>query len=59
MRNRGINVAFHYQPVDSSPVGKKLWSPFPLLATFDISERLIGPTIWIGFVQHEKVLNTL
>lgn len=56
----GINAVFHYQPLHSSPAGKKYGkysSPLPF--TDDISERIVRLPLWIGFNQHEKVKDAL
>jgi dTDP-4-amino-4,6-dideoxygalactose transaminase len=60
MQDKGVNAVFHYQPLHSSPAGKKYArysSPLPV--TNDISERIIRLPMWIGFDQHEMVLEVL
>ena len=60
MNELGVNAVFHYQPLHSSPAGKKYgkhYSPLPI--TDDISERIIRLPMWIGFDQHEKVSDAL
>jgi dTDP-4-amino-4,6-dideoxygalactose transaminase len=60
MNELGVNAVFHYQPLHSSPAGKKYGrhtSPLPV--TDDISERIIRLPMWIGFDQHEKVHHAL
>jgi dTDP-4-amino-4,6-dideoxygalactose transaminase len=60
MNEIGVNAVFHYQPLHSSPAGKKYGrysSPLPV--TEDISERIIRLPMWIGFDQHEKVHHAL
>ena len=60
MNEMGVNAVFHYQPLHSSPAGKKYGrhsSPLPV--TDDISERIIRLPMWIGFDQHEKVFDAL
>ena len=60
MNEMGVNAVFHYQPLHSSPAGKKYGrhsSPLPV--TDDISERIIRLPMWIGFDQHEKVYSIL
>ena len=60
MKELGINVVFHYQPLHSSTAGKKYGKhSSPLLVTDDISERIIRLPMWIGFDQHERVFNAL
>ena len=59
MQDKGVNAVFHYQPLHSSPAGKKYGrysSPLPL--TDDISERIIRLPMWIGF-EHERVYEAL
>ena len=56
MNQNGVNAVFHYQPLHTSPAGKKYGkynSPLPI--TDDISERLIRLPLWIGFDEHERV----
>jgi len=56
MKELGVNAVFHYQPLHSSPAGKKYGKHFsPLPVTDDISERIIRLPMWIGFDQHEIV----
>jgi dTDP-4-amino-4,6-dideoxygalactose transaminase len=56
----GVNAVFHYQPLHSSPAGKKYGKyTLPLLITDDISERIIRLPMWIGFDQHERVSDAL
>ena len=60
LRESGVYAVFHYQPLHSSPAGKKYGrhaSPLPV--TDDISERIIRLPMWIGFDQHEKVHHAL
>jgi dTDP-4-amino-4,6-dideoxygalactose transaminase len=60
MNELGVNAVFHYQPLHSSPAGKKYGKySSPLPVTDDISERIIRFPIWIGFDQHERVLVAL
>ena len=60
MQEKGVNAVFHYQPLHSSPAGKKYGNtPSPLPVTEDLSERLIRLPIWIGFDHHERVLEVL
>lgn len=56
LKERGINAVFHYQPLHSSPAGKK-YGKFtrPLPVTEDITQRLIRLPLWIGFDQHDLV----
>ena len=60
MQDKGVNAVFHYQPLHSSPAGKKYSRhSSPLSVTDDISERIIRLPMWIGFDQHEKVFDAL
>ena len=60
IQDKGVNALFHYQPLHSSPAGRKYGKyPSPLPVTEDVSERLIRLPIWIGFDQHERVLDVL
>ena len=57
---KGIHAVFHYQPLHSSPAGKRYGvNRRPLLVTEDISERLIRLPIWIGFDKHGRVQDEL
>jgi dTDP-4-amino-4,6-dideoxygalactose transaminase len=60
MNELGVNAVFHYQPLHSSPAGKKYGkhSP-PLPITDDISERIIRLPVWIGLDQHKRVFDAL
>jgi dTDP-4-amino-4,6-dideoxygalactose transaminase len=60
LRESGIYAVFHYQPLHSSPAGKKYGKyTFPLPVTEDTSERIIRLPLWIGFNHHERVLDAL
>ena len=60
MNELGVNAVFHYQPLHSSPAGKKYGKhSSPLPVTYDISERIIRLPMWIGFNQHERVFDAL
>ena len=60
MRQKNADAVFHYQPLHSSPAGQKFGkSATPLKVTESTSERLIRLPVWIGFNEHEKVLNAL
>ena len=60
MNELGVNAVFHYQPLHSSPAGKKYGKhTSPLPVTDDISERIIRLPMWIGFDEHERVLDAL
>lgn len=60
MNELGVNAVFHYQPLHSSPAGKKYGKySSPLSVTAEISERIIRLPIWIGFDQHERVSDAL
>ena len=60
MNELGVNAVFHYQPLHSSPAGKKFGKySSPLPVTDDISERIIRLPMWIGFDQHERVFKAL
>ena len=60
MNELGVNAVFHYQPLHSSPAGKKYGRhTSPLHVTDDISERIIRLPMWIGFDQHESVHRAL
>ena len=60
MNEMGVNAVFHYQPLHSSPAGKKYGRhSSPLSVTDDISERIIRLPMWIGFDQHVKVYHAL
>lgn len=56
LKANGINAVFHYQPLHSSPAGKKYGKCTSALpVTDDISERIIRLPMWIGFDEHERV----
>ena len=60
LRDCGVYAVFHYQPLHSSPAGKKYGTYTRTLpVTEDISERIIRLPMWIGFDQHEKVNEAL
>ena len=60
MNQMGVNAVFHYQPLHSSPAGKKYGdTPIPLPVTEDVSERLIRLPMWVGFNDHERVRDVL
>lgn len=60
MNELGVNAVFHYQPLHSSPAGKKYGKySSPLSVTTEISERIIRLPLWIGFDQHERVSDSL
>ena len=60
MNELGVNAVFHYQPLHSSPAGKKYGKHYSLLpVTDDISERIIRLPMWIGFNQQERVKDAL
>jgi dTDP-4-amino-4,6-dideoxygalactose transaminase len=60
MNQLGVNAVFHYQPLHSSPAGKRYGKHTTnLLVTDDMSERIIRLPLWIGFDQHEKVFDAL
>jgi len=60
MNNKRVNVVFHYLPLHSSPAGQKYGKcPAPLPITDDVSERIIRLPMWVGFDQHERVLDVL
>ena len=60
LNEKGVNAVFHYQPLHTSPAGKKYGkynSPLPI--TDDISKRLIRLPLWIGFDEHERVYHAV
>jgi dTDP-4-amino-4,6-dideoxygalactose transaminase len=60
MNELGVNAVFHYQPLHSSPAGKKYGKHYsPLPVTDDISERIIRLPMWMGFNQQERVKDAL
>jgi len=60
LRKFGVNAVFHYQPLHSSPAGIKHGrTQCTLDVTEDISERIIRLPMWIGFDEHERVLEAL
>ena len=60
MKELGVNAVFHYQPLHSSPAGKKYGRhDNPLPVTDDISKRIIRVPLWVGLDQHERVLDAL
>ena len=60
MKEQGVNAVFHYQPLHSSPAGIKHGrKQCTLDVTEDISERIIRLPMWIGFDEHERVLDAL
>jgi dTDP-4-amino-4,6-dideoxygalactose transaminase len=57
---RGINAVFHYQPLHTSPAGMKYGlTPSALPLTEEISESIIRFPLWIGFDQHNRILDSL
>jgi dTDP-4-amino-4,6-dideoxygalactose transaminase len=60
LEEKGINAVFHYQPLHSSPAGKK-WGRkgSELNVTDDVSKRLIRLPMWLGFEEHERVVSEL
>ncbi len=49
LKESGILSVFHYVPLDSSPMGKKLGRPSgDLKVTRDLSDRLLRLPLWIG-----------
>jgi dTDP-4-amino-4,6-dideoxygalactose transaminase len=60
MNELGVNAVFHYQPLHSSPAGLKYGkTTHPLDITDDISERIIRLPMWVGFDEHERVLDEI
>ncbi len=60
MNELGVNAVFHYQPLHSSPAGKKYGRyDHPLPVTDDISERIIRLPLWIGLDQHDRVFDAV
>ena len=60
LKANGVNAVFHYQPLHSSPAGKKYGKCTSALpVTDDISERIIRLPMWIGFDEHDRVLVAL
>ena len=60
MNNKQVNAVFHYLPLHASPAGQKYGKcPAPLPITEDVSERIIRLPMWVGFDQHERVLDVL
>jgi dTDP-4-amino-4,6-dideoxygalactose transaminase len=60
MNELGVNAVFHYQPLHSSPAGKKYGKhDHPLHVTDDISERIIRLPLWIGLDQHDRIFDAV
>ena len=60
INHAGVNAVFHYQPLHRSPAGIKFGSSRTSLpVTDDISSRLIRLPLWIGFNEHERIVETL
>ena len=60
MNNKRVNAVFHYLPLHSSPAGQKYGKcPAPLPITDNVCERIIRLPMWVGFDQHERVLDVL
>ena len=60
LKDCGVYAVFHYQPLHSSPAGKKYGKYTRTLpVTEDISERIMRLPMWIGFDEHEKVNESL
>jgi dTDP-4-amino-4,6-dideoxygalactose transaminase len=62
LKQNGVGASFHYVPLHSSPVGKKInIDQSDLTLTQDLSERLIRLPIFAGMKQEEYdyVIKTL
>lgn len=60
MNDNGVHAVFHYQPLHSSPAGRKYGkSTSTLPITSDISDRLIRLPIWVDFNDHDRVHDVL
>jgi dTDP-4-amino-4,6-dideoxygalactose transaminase len=52
LKENGILSVFHYVPLDSSPMGRKLGRPSgELKVTRDLSDRLLRLPLWVGMDQ--------
>ena len=59
MKSKGVNCVFHYIPLHSSKVGKKMGrSSNNLSITDDIAGRLVRLPIWLG-IDKFKVAKTV
>ena len=60
MNLQNVNAVFHYQPLHISPAGQKYGRcSVSLKVTEELSNRLVRLPMWIGFDQHERVLEVL
>ena len=53
LKARGIAAVFHYVPLDSAPMGRKVARVSAELShTHDLSERLVRLPLWVGVENH-------
>jgi dTDP-4-amino-4,6-dideoxygalactose transaminase len=59
MREQGIHCVFHYVPLHSAPVGRKVGRAADgLPVTTDIADRLVRLPLWLGLEEHQdRVIN--
>ena len=48
MKSKGVNCVFHYIPLHSSKLGKKMGRSNNISITDDIADRLVRLPIWLG-----------
>ena len=52
LKEHGIVGTFHYQPLDSSPAGRRLGrTPAPCTVTADVATRLVRLPLWAGMSE--------
>ena len=57
LQSKGINAAFHYVPLHSSPFGKENCRQVgELLETSAISERILRIPLWVGLDSYKDVI---
>ena len=53
LKSKGISAVFHYVPLDSSPMGRKVArTAAELTHTHDLSDRLVRLPLWVGVEEH-------
>lgn len=54
MREQGIHCVFHYVPLHSAPVGRKVGRAADgLPVTTDLAHRLVRLPLWVGLEEHQ------
>ena len=60
MRLKGVHCVFHYIPLHSSPIGKKIGrTSGDLSITEDISGRLVRLPLWLGIDEKKVIQSTI